>query len=354
MGFRIRSQLIACAALALSVAAAAAATLPTILSPARFRVPSPAWLREGDTFTGTIEALVATEEGASRDARPAEISGVVKLGEWSPEQGIINEITQPVEEGRFVLGGIARGERILRFFLGDGIGAELARVNIFVAPRGMADRVAESFAVPLLVASDGEFLVTGPFSGAEDDPRLLVGGPTARLIWETPRAALFVIPPGPPGLARVELVRTGRPVLRGEIQRVGVRFPPPQPANVSERGEDIRIEALVEGLPPDQGAPGSPPGPKRAEDRPLLQVVFRNASPDTVSGVRTRLPRGWEADGELFIPVFAKSVAADGTVAVRATAHGKSKGPVHIEGRFILEDDLARPSVPLAPAPASS
>src|SRR5262245_9979167 len=92
-----------------------------ILSPARIRVPSPAWLRECDTLTGSIEATIELE-GDSRPALRSEISGVVRLGEWSVDRGIINEITQPVEEGRFVLGGLPGGQRILRFFLGDGVG----------------------------------------------------------------------------------------------------------------------------------------------------------------------------------------------------------------------------------------
>ena len=329
------------------VPASPAGDAQVLVSPAIFRIPSPAWLHEGDTLTASIAASVE-ENGVTRPARPEEISGVVKLGEWAPGQGIVNEMTQPVGNGRFVLGGLPAGQRILRFFLGDGIGAEVARIQLVVSPGKPAP--ADGFAAPFLAPEGSDVLVTGPFRGDEEAAKLTVGGRPARLVWATSSAALFALPDVPPGRNELVLSRAGQPALRSGLSVFTVTFTPPQPPEIS-MGEYAVIEVHIEGLPPSPRAHGADPWPARAGSRPVLTLVWRNESPDVVHRVRPRGMGGREDGGELFVPIPMKSMTADGTVVVTARAYGKSKGPVDLPGRFVVEDDLLRPVVPLVSSP---
>src|SRR5262249_16854769 len=145
-----------------------------------------------------------------------------------------------------------------------------------------------------------------------------------------------------PGRTGLALVRTGQPALSADLFVVGVRFSGPDPVEIGA-GDDAQLEARIEGLPPQPGEPGAPPWPARDKDRPIVTIVYRNDSRETVTGIRTKRKGGWEDEGQLFIPIRFDSLTPGGVVVVDAKAHGRSKGQVRVGERFILDEELTRP-----------
>jgi hypothetical protein len=290
-------------------------------------------------ITGSVDAMLAEPGGSLRTARPEEVQGEIRIG----------ETRLPFKGGVFVLTDIPPGRHTVQVFGPEGIGAELARTTLIVPERpgpalariraGMRGYLGPAAAMPGRI-----ILLTGPFAGAHDEPRLRVAGGETRLRWETEDAACFLLPDpfrADPGEVPVELYRYKSMVASGTMHLIDVSFSFPSPARVSQRGEEIPFGAEVRGLPP--------PGPREAEKTGLLDLRFINHDPGVVTDLWSKSPRVRREQDQLVVPILPRLVSPEGTAVIAGKMKGKSEGEFTLEGRVTISPGLTEPRRPLQP-----
>jgi hypothetical protein len=348
-----------------------------LLTQAVIRVPTSGFIRPGEPITGSVTARVVLRGEETREAAPSELAGFIQAG----------SLRVPFQGGLFVLPSVPPGQTTLQAFGPMGAGAELGRVLLIApeaippapettttpgdssAPPGDSDEAVaapaaapgttasaepmEAWRIPLASLPRERILVRGSFAGRDDAPELRIAGRPCALVWESMHGALFRGPePGAEGPgatgdaagAAVELRLRGAVAARGKIYLPEARFAIPDPAEVTGRGMPVQLSADVRGLPLRPRGKSSD-----ASGAPLGEVVFINLDPAVLVDLWSMSPGTRNPPGRLIVPIRPEMVSAEGSFIVRATAKGRAKGAVKVDGTLILSPELSGALQPLEP-----